>query len=687
MADRQRLPRFPDARRDSEQGFWQREQWIADPYAWLEQLDAPEAQAWIAEQANITNELLQNHAAELQDTLRQASSYARLSKPIRAGNYRLFWQAQAGEEKQRLMIQRDGANQASILVDPSTWAANEVLVFAEPSPNGQWLALGKAVGSSHAPQIEIMNIETGEILPDSPYGRDHNSVSWLPDSSGFLYTACPAPGDVPAGEESLWNAIYEHKLGSNSDQRILGDDQHSEYWFDIKLSENGKYALLYAWDYVHANTIYLFNLVDRSINSITPPMRAINTIQIIDNTLLIHTDLDAPRGRVCVASLSAPQTWHTFIVEEQQILQSIVGVNGRFYAVYSQGGAHNVRIYSANGRYLRDLPLPSLGTVNSNGGSGLINGITGSWSGKEVWVQFGSFLQPSSLYRYDYESNSLEAYHVPDVGITLADYTTKQVWYDSSDGTKISMFLVHHKDLKLNGQNPVRLNGYGGFNISLEPRYNPIHIAWLKMGGVLAFANIRGGGEYGREWHYAAMRTRRHKAFEDYIAAARWLAESGYSTPSKIISRGNSNGGLLVAVTAMQAPDAFGAVFCRAATLDMLRFTRFGYLSAAVAEFGSPEDLVEGAYLASYSPYHNIRPHIKYPPILFVTALNDHNAPPYDPIKMVARLQHESKQGGPYLLLPLSNSGHGGATTQSAQIAQDFDELRFYCWALANNAS
>jgi prolyl oligopeptidase len=299
-----------------------------------------------------------------------------------------------------------------------------------------------------------------------------------------------------------------------------------------------------------------------------------------------------------------------------------------------------------------------------------------------VWVSFTSFVQPPSVYRYDYAADLLTPYHVPDVGLDVSAYVTDQVWYESLDGTRVSMFIIHRKDLPRDGRQPVRLSGYGGFNISNEPRFTALNAAWLKLGGVLAFANVRGGGEYGRDWHDAALKTRRQNAFDDYIAAARWLVSAGYTTPSRLASRGNSNGGLLVAVTAMQAPDAFGAVYCRAPILDMLRFPKFSFLSSATVEYGSPDDPTEGAYLASYSPYHNVRSDRRYPAMTFVSALNDRQAPPYDPPKMVARLQAEATRGGPYLLLPLRASGHGGATTLTALIEQDVDELSFYCWAL-----
>lgn len=254
---------------------------------------------------------------------------------------------------------------------------------------------------------------------------------------------------------------------------------------------------------------------------------------------------------------------------------------------------------------------------------------------------------------------------------------TDQAWYESRDGTRVSMFIIHREDLPRDGRRPVRLSGYGGFNISVQPTFTAVNAAWLRLGGVFAYPNIRGGGEYGRAWHEAAVKTRRQNAFDDDIAAARWLVSAGYTTASRLVSRGNSNGGLRVAVTAMQAPEAFGAVFCRVPTLDMLRIR-----NAAAVEFGSPDDPVEGAYLAGYSPYHNIRADRRYPIMAFVSALNDRIAPPHDPLKMVARLQAEATQGGPYLLLPLRASGHGGGTTRSALIEQDVDELSFYCWAL-----
>ncbi|MEV4746374.1 prolyl oligopeptidase family protein [Streptosporangium amethystogenes subsp. fukuiense] len=677
----------PGTRRDPDGGRTLHGRWFADPYAWLERLDDAETQAWIAAQEAVTHSVLR--AEPGRDWLRAAVSrsarHARLSPPIPAGppGREFVWRAEAGDEKLSLMLRRHGGAPLEAVLDPNTWPSDEALVFAVPSPDGALVAFGKAVGGTHDAVIQVLDVETGRLLPDRPRGTGHTAPAWRPDGSGFFYAACPEPGEVPAGDEAHWNAVYEHRLGSDEPaRRIFGDDHEKEYWCSVRISECGRFAVLYKWDYVHANVVHLLRLADDAFLPVAPVMRSLNQVQVVGDSLLVHTDLDAPRGRLCVAPLTAPTEWRTLIPENSDTLQTVTGIGGRLYAVYSHAASHRVRIHAEDGAYLRDLALPGLGSVNRNEGEGIVSGVSGSWSGDEVWVNFTSYVQPPSVYRYDYAADRLSPYHVPDVGLDASAYVTDQDWYESPDGTRVSMFVVHHRDLPRDGRRPVRLNGYGGFNIPLEPRFSALNAAWLKLGGVLAFANVRGGGEYGRAWHEGAVKTRRQNAFDDYIAAARRLESAGYTTPSRLLSRGNSNGGLLVAVTAMQAPEAFGAVYCRAPVLDMLNFPRFGHLSSATVEYGSPDDPVEGAYLAGYSPYHNVRADRRYPVMAFVPALNDRVAPPHDPLKMVAMLQSEAKEGGPYLLLPLRASGHGGGTTLTALVEQDVDELSFCCWAL-----
>jgi len=676
---------FPVARHDDTAGFTAHGRWFDDPYAWMEDLEGAEAKEWIEAQEAITRGVL--GAVPGRDLLRMAVTaavrYERRSAPILAGGREFQWFADAEDDKLKLLMRRAADAPLDVVLDPNEWAANEALVFAVPSPDGSMVAFGKAVGSGHGALVRVLSVDTGQLLADMPRGTDHGSVAWRPDSSGFFYSACPEVGEVPAGEESHWNAIYEHRIGAEAPaKRVFGDVREKSYWYTVKVSECGRFAVLSKWDYVHANVVCLLRLADGELVPVAPEMQALNQVQVVGEQLLIHTDLDAPRGRLCAAELSAPTEWRTLIPESSDTLQTVAGVGGRLYAVYSRAASHRVSIHSVNGTYLREMELPALGSVNRNTGDGVVSGVTGGWGGAEVWVSFESYVQPPSIYRYDFSADRLEPYFVPDAGLDATKYLTEQAWYESADGTKVSMFVVHRSGAARDGNQPVRLSGYGGFNISMEPRFTAVNAAWLQAGGVLAFANVRGGGEYGRGWHEAALKTRRQAAFDDYIAAARWLVSAGYTTPDRLVSRGNSNGGLLVAVTALQAPDAFGAVFCRAPTLDMLQFPKFSHLSSAVVEYGSPDDPAEGPFLASYSPYQNVVAGRRYPVMALVCAMNDRNAPPYDPPKMVARLQAEATDGGPFLLLPLRDSGHGGGTTLSALIEQDVDELSFCCWAV-----
>lgn len=677
---------FPAARRESDT-YVLHGRPFSDPYGWLERLEAAESQAWIAAQERVARAVLDAVPGRqwLRDAVARSTRYDRLSAPIPAGpnGREFFWQADAGDERTRFVCRRAAGADPKTVIDPNTWAGDAALAFAVPSPDGSLVAFGRTEGGGRGTTIRVLDVETGQLLSDRPRGTNQSSVAWRPDASGFFYAAHPEPGEVSPGDEAHWSAIYEHRLASGSPaRRVYGDDRVKEYWCSVTVSECGRFALLYKWDYLHANVVHLLRLEDDLILPVAPTMCSLNRVQVVGDVLLVQTDLDAPRGRVCVAPLAAPTTWRTLIPERLDTLQSVSAVGGRLYAVYSHAASHCVRVHDLDGRLLRHLALPDLGSVNRNDGEGTVAGIGGTWKGDEVWLNFTSFVQPPSVYRYDYAADRLSPYHVPRVGIDASEYVTEQVWYDSRDGTRVSMFIVHRKDRHPDGTLPVRLNGYGGFNIPLEPRFSALNAAWLELGGVLAFANVRGGGEYGRAWHLAATRTRRQNAFDDYIAAARWLVSAGFATPSRLVSRGNSNGGLLVAVAAMQAPEAFGAVYCRAPLLDMLRFPRFGFLSAATTEFGSPDDPVEGPYLAAYSPYHNVRTGRRYPVTAFVSALDDQVAPPSDPVKMVARLQAEAPEGGPYLLLPLRASGHQGGTRLSALIDQDVDELAFYCWAL-----
>jgi prolyl oligopeptidase len=354
---------FPTTRRDPDTGYTLHGRRFDDPYAWLGRLDDPETEAWIAAQEAVTHSVLS--AVPGRDWLRAAVArsrrYAQLSAPITAGpNGREFlWQADASDEKLKFMLRRGKDAPLETVLDPNTWASDEVLVFAVPSPDGTLVAFGRSVGSAHDAVTHVLEVETGRLLPDRPRGTCLDPLAWRPDGSGFFYAAYPEPGEVPAGDEWQWHAVYEHRLGSGAPaRRIFGDDHVKQYWCAVELSECRRFAVLYKWDFVHANVVYLLRLADDALVPVAPAMRSVNRVQVIGDNLLVHTDLNAPRGRLCIAPLTAPTEWRTLIPENSDTLQTVTGVGGRLYAVYSQAASHRVRVHAEDGTYLREVALP-----------------------------------------------------------------------------------------------------------------------------------------------------------------------------------------------------------------------------------------------------------------------------------------------------------------------------------------
>lgn len=647
-----------------------------DPYRRLEALQNPETLAFIEAQEQRTRALLDGMPG-------RAGWRAMLERKARQGREEalgggFFLRTEAGGEREVLMARPCPGADPVVLLDPHTWDGTASLVFAVPSPAGTHVALGRAERGGHEARIQLLDVAARRVLRGGPRGRDQSHVAWLPDGSGFYYSACPEAGD----DADHWTAVYLYTLDRKEGRRVFGEDYIREYWCSAEVSECGRFAIFYRHDFVHACDVFLQPIGDAELVPVATGMRSLSRVQVLDEHLLIRTDLEAPRGRCCLAPLSAPAEWRTILPEGEQVLQTVTGVGGRLYAVWSRGQHHGVTVHDREGTCLREVALPSLGTVNHHDGSGVVSGISGTWRGDDVRVRFRSPLQPEGIYGYDYGADQLVPEQVPDPGFTAEMYVMEQVHYASPDGTQVPLLLVRHRDAPRDGRRPVRLTGYGGFGIPFEPKWTPLLATWLESGGMLAFAGIRGGGEYGKAWHDAARGRHRQRALDDYIAAARWLVTAGWTEPARIVSRGNSHGGMLVAAAAMQAPDAFGAVVSRAPLLDMLQFPRFGSLAAATVEYGSPDDPADAAALAAYSPYHNVRADAAYPAMLFIAALEDRIAPPYDPLKMVARLQAEMSRGGPYLLLPLWAAGHYGGATTSAAVEHDLDELCFTLWAV-----
>jgi len=411
--------------------------------------------------------------------------------------------------------------------------------------------------------------------------------------------------------------------------------------------------------------------VDRSspMKPVVTGMDAQYSVDEYDGRLFITTDKDAPLYKVFTAPADRPgrENWKEFLPEAADKLEYLSFVGGRLYAVYSHNVCTLVKVYDKEGRFIRELSLPTLGSAS----------VWGYDSKPDVWVSFSSFTYPSTVFKYLYDKNELKLYHRPPIDVDVSGYAVDQVWYASGDGTKIPMFLIHRKDLQKNGVNPVMLTGYGGFNISESPYFSTVYTVWLEAGGMVALPNLRGGGEFGKTWHEAGMKEKKQNVFDDFLAAAQWLIANKYTTPARLAIEGGSNGGLLVGAALVQRPDLFRAVSCGVPLLDMVRYHKFGMANEWAEEYGNADDAGAFKWLYAYSPYHHVKDGTAYPAVLLTGSEDDARVDPMHARKMAARLQAASPGGRPVLLIVQQASGHGGGTTLTTLIGQTADSYAF----------
>ena len=436
----------------------------------------------------------------------------------------------------------------------------------------------------------------------------------------------------------------------------------------VWLSECGNYTL-YSRYLDRKQEVYFRRTDDTELIPIATGFDALYSVKILNDTILIKTNKDAPNGKVYITDVDHPQReyWREFIPEKEDKLDYIIDIAGHIFAKYKHNAYTVVKIYSLDGEFIRDLTLPTLGTASVNG----------NWTKDDIWVTFSSYMYPRVTYLYDFDKDTLQIYNTFPLDIDVEDYTAEQVWYNSKDGTPISMFLIHRKDVEKNGNNPVMLTGYGGFNHSQTPYFSTANIIWLEDEGMIAIPNLRGGGEYGEKWHEAGMKENKQNVFDDFIAAAEWLIDNKYTNPEKIAISGGSNGGLLVGAVTVQRPELFSVVNCSVPLLDMLRYHKFGPARYWISEYGSADNPEQFEYLYEYSPYHNIIEGTDYPAILFSASENDARVDPLHARKMTAALQKANPDGEPILYILKRDAGHGGGATTSMQIKRVADEWSF----------
>jgi prolyl oligopeptidase len=562
-----------------------------------------------------------------------------------------------------------------MLLDPNKMSADGTVALSQYaiSDDGKLMVYGTQTAGSDWVEWKVKEVETGKDLPDRIQWSKFSGASWTKDGSGFFYSAYEQPkGETALTGANYFQKLYFHKMGTEQkDDVLLYERKDQKEWgFSGDVTDDGRYLVITIWQGTEPkNRIYYKDLKDANAK-VTPLLDDFDAeYEFVDNdgpVFWFRTDSGAPRYRVIAVDTRKPErkSWKTVIAEGSDTLDGINVINNKFVANYLHDAHTVVKVFGLNGKLEREIALPGIGTAG---------GFPGKRTDKETFYSFTSFTVPTTIYRLDMTSLKSDVFRQPKVDFDPNAYETKQVFYTSKDGTKIPMFITAKKGLKLDGQNPTLLYGYGGFNSSLTPSFSVANLVWMEMGGVYATPNLRGGGEYGKAWHEGGMKANKQNVFDDFIGAAEWLIANKYTSTPKLGIYGRSNGGLLVGAVETQRPDLFGATIPAVGVMDMLRFHKFTIGWGWVSDYGSPDNPQDFAYIRKYSPLHNIKPGTKYPPTFITTADHDDRVVPGHSFKFAATMQAAQAGAAPILIRVETRAGHGGGrpTTKIIEEASD----------------
>jgi|HubBroStandDraft_1064217.scaffolds.fasta_scaffold00029_74 prolyl oligopeptidase len=654
---------------------------ISDPYRWLEDGASAETQKWVAEEMAYTRGVLDPLPGRdaIHRRLSELLSIGDIGVPRIAGKY-YFYTRRDGMQNQPVLYVREGVDgKDRVLVDVNQMAADGTIAldWFHPSENGRYVAYGTSSSGSEMSTLHIVETKTGNLLPDTIERTRACSIAWMHDNSGFYYTRYPKKGDVPEGQERYNRHVFYHDLDTDpeTDLKIFGEGRDAEDFPAVKLDNDGRMLLITVEQGWTKTELFLMDLRKRTLPTrITTGKNFLYSATVYNGRVYIVTNEDAPRFRMFVTEAGEydRDDWKEIIPQTGGVLKDAELWGGKIFAQYEQNATSQIKIFDIEGQNVIELALPGLGTVFSAGGQ---------WNHDEIFYGFESFTVAPSIYRYDLETRSTSLWAKVDApGIDAAAYEVEQEWYHSKDGTRVPMFLVHKKGLKKDGLNPTVLTGYGGFNISLTPEFDSDIYLWLEHGGVYAVANLRGGSEFGEDWHRAGMLDKKQNVFDDMIAAAEYLISEKYTDKDDLAIWGGSNGGLLMGAMITQRPELFRAVVCEVPLLDMLRYQNFLIARRWIPEYGTAENPEQFKWLYAYSPYQHVRPGVEYPAVLFTTADSDARVDPMHARKMTALMQSVSKR--PVLLRVEAKAGHGVGTPVSKRIEEGTDFWGFLWWQL-----
>ena len=649
---------------------------LHDDYRWLEKKNDPEVTAWEEAQNKFTRSYL-DRLPQLEDLIelyKKFESYdmrysiQRLRKSPRVFQYRRF----KDKEKSIVFTAENDRAKMVELINPNNWSEDETLSDFEVSEDGKLLCFSKTKGGNESPVLYIMEVETGKILSDKVQGSRQYFLSWLPDNSGFYYCSYPFSDNISSDEEYCWQTTYLHHLGTEASQdaKVWWDDENKDLYCYIYYTYDNKYIIYTkGLGSDQKNSFWIKKQGNEELKTLTDTFDIQYDISYYDGKLYIVTDKDAPNKKIYITNADNPEreNWQEFLAEGEYKIKELEIIRGKVYITYVANVQTKIEIYDIEGNFLREIKLPMLGTAR----------VYGRPDGIETWIGFSSFTYPYTLFTYNFEDDELEVFSKPPSIMKVDDICTEQVWYTSKDGTSIPMYLIYNKKMIRDGKNPTQLHGYGGFNISLLPYYDLSRAIWVKCGGIMAIANLRGGGEFGEKWHQAGMKEKKQNVFDDFIAAAEYLISENYTCSEKLAVTGASNGGLLIGAVINQRPDLMKAALCRVPILDMIHFHNSINGNFVKEEYGCAEAAEEFEYLLKYSPIHNVKECLKYPAILITAGINDARVDPYHARKFAALLQEKSDNSNPIYLLVHYSAGHGGGTTRSVLYSQWADYYAF----------
>lgn len=656
---------------------------VADPYRWLENDTSAETAAWVKAQNEVTFHYLSQLPARemLKRRLTELADYEKYGSPFKKHGKYYFFKNDGLQNQSVLYVQKTLESEPEVLLDPNKLSDDGTVALGgiSFSNNGKYMAYTISRSGSDWQEIYVMDPATGELLEDHILWAKFTGASWQGD--GFYYSAYDAPA---AGKEysnvNENHKIYYHKIGDPQakDRLVYQNAAYPKRFYSAEVSENEKALFIYESGAGLGNALYMKDLTRRNapIVKIADDMDySYSPLDVSEDRILFVTNYGAPKYKITEAKLSSPalKNWKDLIPETDAVLATAEIIGGKLVVTYEKDASHHAYVHEMDGKLLHEVKLPALGSV----------GFSGNKDDDEAFYTFSSFTFPASIYRYNVADNTFESYRTPDVKFNPEDYITEQVFFASKDGTEIPMFLTYRKDLKKDGKNPVLLYGYGGFSISLNPGFSTMRLPFMENGGIYAQVNLRGGGEYGEEWHIAGTKMQKQHVFDDFISAAEYLVREKYTNPQKIAIMGGSNGGLLVGACLNQRPDLFKVAIPQVGVMDMLRYHKFTIGWNWASDYGTSEDSREMfEYLKSYSPLHTLRPGTAYPATLVTTADHDDRVVPAHSFKYAAALQAANGGANPTLIRIESKAGHGAGKPMSKIIEEYADIYAFMMYHL-----